>query len=65
MVAVRWLSFDWHCRQHHLLNIISCVRFGLMPPWLLVDLRRNQHCNELQRVVDNADVIKMIDDGLS
>ncbi|KAL5287638.1 hypothetical protein ACFFRR_008500 [Megaselia abdita] len=65
MVAVRWLNFDWQNRQNLLLEIIKCVRFGLMPPWLLVDLKRNQHCNELQRILNNKDVVKMIDDGLS
>lgn len=65
MVAVRWLSYDWPSRESYLLKVISCVRFGLMPPWLLVDLRRNQHCTELQRILENRDVVKMIDDGLS
>ena len=65
MIAVRWLNYDWKKRSKHLLEIINCVRFGLMPPWLLVGLRRNQHCNELQRILNNPEVIKMIDDGLS
>lgn len=65
MVAVRWLSFDWKNREQFLLEIIGCVRFGLMPPWFLVDLKRNQHCVEFQRIMNNKDVIKMIDDGLS
>lgn len=65
MVAVRWLNFDWKNRGKLLLEVVGCVRFGLMPPWLLVDMKRNQHCEELQRILDNKDVIRMIDDGLS
>lgn len=65
MVAVRWLNYDWNNRQKSMLEIIECVRFGLMPPWFLVDLKRNNHCRELQKILDNKEVIKMIDDGLS
>lgn len=65
MVAVRWLSYDWKNREQVMLEVVRCIRFGLMPPWLLVDLKRNQHCNELQRILSVKDVMEMIDDGLS
>lgn len=65
MVAVRWFSYDWENREKFVLEIVGHVRFGLMPSWFLVNLKRNKHCKELQRILDYEDVIKMIDDGIS
>ncbi|XP_055845675.1 uncharacterized protein LOC129911781 isoform X2 [Episyrphus balteatus] len=65
MSAVRWLSYNWTDRQCHMLDLLKCVRFGLMPPWILVALGRDTDCEAVQRVIDNAEVKKMIEDGLS
>ncbi|XP_037920056.1 uncharacterized protein LOC119657284 isoform X2 [Hermetia illucens] len=65
MAAVRWLNFNWADREQYMLEVMGCVRFGLMTPWQLVELRRNSDSPEIQRVVESGAVQKMIDDGLS
>lgn len=65
MSAVRWLLFNWEEREKYLLDVMKCVRFGLMTPWQLVELRRNSDCPEIKKVVEFPEVQKMIDDGLS
>lgn len=65
MAAVRWLNHNWEEREKYLLDLIGCVRFGLMTPWQLVELRKNTDSPEIQKVVNCTDVQKMIDDGLS
>lgn len=65
MSAVRWLSNDWNTREKYLLDVMKCVRFGLMIPCQLVELKRNSDCDEVQRVVQVPEVQKMVDDGLS
>ncbi|XP_046668316.1 uncharacterized protein LOC124359542 isoform X1 [Homalodisca vitripennis] len=65
MAAVRWLMFDWEKRQKFLLDVMSCVRFGLISPWQLVDIRRNPENQEFLLVTRNPDVSGMIEDGLA
>ncbi|XP_055913349.1 uncharacterized protein LOC129946991 [Eupeodes corollae] len=65
MSAVRWLNYNWSDRQCHMLDVIKCVRFGLMPPWMLVALGRDIDCEEVHKVIDNPIVKKLIEDGLS
>ncbi|XP_055914047.1 kelch-like protein 3 [Eupeodes corollae] len=65
MSAVRWLNYNWKDRQCHMLDVINCVRFGLMPPWILVALGRDIDCEDVQKVIHNPIVKKMIGDGLS
>lgn len=65
MAAVRWLLFDWDKRQKYLVDVMGCVRFGLISPWQLVDIRRNQENPEFIMVTQNPDVSIMIEDGLA
>lgn len=65
MAAVRWLMCDWEKRHKHLVEVMSCVRFGLISPWQLVDVRRNPENQEFLLVTRNPDVSCMIEDGLA
>lgn len=65
MAATRWLDWDWPDRQRHLLAVMRCVRFGLMTPWQLVELKRNVDVREIRQFVECAEVQKMVDDALS
>lgn len=64
MSAVRWLMHDWENHKRHLVDIMRCIRFGLISPWQLVDIRRNPENPEFIEVTSNADVQQMVEDGL-
>lgn len=63
--AIRWLEYDWNSRKDSMLDVIKCVRFGLMTPWQLVELERGAVSQEMEKIVQHPDVRKMIEDGLS
>ncbi|RZF34951.1 hypothetical protein LSTR_LSTR010043 [Laodelphax striatellus] len=65
MAGVRWLMCDWQARSVHLVEIMRCVRFGLIAPWQLVDIRRNPESPEFLEVTKHHDVAKMVEDGLA
>lgn len=65
MSAVRWLSYNWEERKQHLLELVTCVRFSLMAPWILVALGHDTDCEAVHRVIDTPQVKKMIEDGIS
>lgn len=65
MSVIRWLSHDWPERQCHMLDLVKCVRFSLMPPWFLVTLNKCTDCPEIDRVIEHSEVKKMINDGIT
>ncbi|XP_014485723.1 PREDICTED: uncharacterized protein LOC106750129 [Dinoponera quadriceps] len=65
MSAVRWLMHDWSERKQHMLDVLRCVRFGLIAPWQLVDVKRNPENPEFMELMSYPEVQKMVDDGLA
>ncbi|XP_014206111.1 uncharacterized protein LOC106637731 [Copidosoma floridanum] len=65
MSAVRWLMHDWDTRKQHLLEVMRCVRFGLIAPWQLVDVKRNPENPEFMELMSYPEIQKMVDDGLA
>ncbi|XP_014299989.1 uncharacterized protein LOC103571642 isoform X1 [Microplitis demolitor] len=65
MSAVRWLMHDWDTRRQYILDVLKCVRFGLIAPWQLVDVKRNPENPEFMELMSNPEVQKMVDDGLA
>ncbi|XP_076278255.1 uncharacterized protein LOC143208067 isoform X2 [Lasioglossum baleicum] len=65
MSAVRWLMHDWANRKKHMLEVMRCVRFGLIAPWQLVDVKRNPENPEFMELMSYPEVQKMVDDGLA
>ncbi|XP_043787863.1 uncharacterized protein LOC122712356 [Apis laboriosa] len=65
MSAVRWLMHDWANRKENMLEVLKCVRFGLIAPWQLVDVKRNPENPEFMELMSSPDVQKMVDDGLA
>ncbi|XP_072764148.1 uncharacterized protein [Anoplolepis gracilipes] len=65
MSAVRWLMHDWNERKQHMLEVLKCVRFGLIAPWQLVDVKRNPENPEFMELMAYPEVQKMVDDGLA
>ncbi|XP_018308699.1 uncharacterized protein [Mycetomoellerius zeteki] len=65
MSAVRWLMYDWNERKRYMLEVLKCVRFGLIAPWQLVDVKRNPENPEFMELISYPEVQKMVDDGLA
>ncbi|KAL2716917.1 uncharacterized protein V1478_012617 [Vespula squamosa] len=65
MSAVRWLMHDWESRKKHMLEVLKCVRFGLIAPWQLVDVKRNPENPEFMELMSYPEIQKMVDDGLA
>ncbi|KYM96591.1 Kelch-like protein 26 [Cyphomyrmex costatus] len=65
MSAVRWLMHDWNERKRNMLEVLKCVRFGLIAPWQLVDVKRNPENPEFMELMSYSEVQKMVDDGLA
>lgn len=60
--AIRWLFVDWEERSRFSLNLMECVRFGLMTQSQLLLLKRSKE-EKISEVVDDT-VTNMIDDGI-
>ncbi|KAJ4440170.1 hypothetical protein ANN_08308 [Periplaneta americana] len=65
MSAVRWLMHDWKRRQKHLIEVMTCIRFGLCAPWQLIDIQRNPENPEFVELMSNADVQKLVEEGVA
>ncbi|XP_063821915.1 uncharacterized protein LOC135071949 isoform X1 [Ostrinia nubilalis] len=65
MAGVRWLYADWASRRQLAVEVMRCVRFGLISPWQLVDIKRNPDNGEILEIVNEPEVQQMVDDGLA
>ncbi|XP_072944216.1 uncharacterized protein [Epargyreus clarus] len=65
MAGVRWLHGDWSSRSCFAIDVMRCVRFGLISPWQLVDIKRNPDNAEILEIVNEPEVQQMVDDGLA
>ncbi|KAJ8722571.1 hypothetical protein PYW07_003751 [Mythimna separata] len=65
MAGVRWLYGDWSSRRRFAVDVMRCVRFGLISPWQLVDIKRNPDNAEILEIVNESEVQQMVDDGLA
>ncbi|XP_014240219.1 uncharacterized protein LOC106661392 isoform X2 [Cimex lectularius] len=65
MAAIRWLKADWEDRRKDLKTVMKCVRFGLMTPSQLVNIRKNPESPEILEITKDKHVQNMIEDGLA
>lgn len=65
MAGVRWLHGDWDARKRFTVDVMKCVRFGLISPWQLVDIKRNPDNAEILQIVNEPEVQHIVDDGLA
>uniref|UniRef100_A0A1B6D328 BTB domain-containing protein n=1 Tax=Clastoptera arizonana TaxID=38151 RepID=A0A1B6D328_9HEMI len=63
--GIRWLFHDWEKRKENLIEIMSCVRFGLIANWQLIDILRNPIIEEYKSIRNSKEVCSMISDGLA
>lgn len=65
MAAVRWLNFKWPKRRTIISQLLSCVRFALVPPWLLIRLPDESSTSmELRRITSHPEVLQQLHDGI-
>ncbi|ALC41790.1 CG12857, partial [Drosophila busckii] len=64
-IITRWLGHDWKGRQSHALNLISCIRFHLMPLWYLLCVRRTEEHKLLQKLLNHPSVAAKINQAIS
>lgn len=65
MAGVRWLKHDIENREQFKVAVFSCVRFGNIAPWQLVDIKRNPDNPDFRELAKDPEISKMIDDGLA
>lgn len=65
MSAVRWLKHDFASRNKCRVELFSCIRFGNIAPWQLVDIKRNPDNPDFSSLATDPEICKMIDDGLA
>ncbi|XP_030383684.1 uncharacterized protein LOC115631150 [Scaptodrosophila lebanonensis] len=63
MSALRWLSHEWPARQPHLVEIMECVRFGLLPPLFLRYLQNAQDTRVMHHISNSPEVQDMINNA--
>lgn len=61
MSAVRWLQADWNTRKQCVVKVMQCVRFGLMSPFHLVQIRQSP---EFTQITTLPGVQKLITEGM-
>ncbi|XP_017837336.1 uncharacterized protein LOC108596275 isoform X2 [Drosophila busckii] len=59
--ALRWLSHEWPTRQAHVTQLMSCVRFGLLPPLFLRSLQSKQSTQVLHCITQCPLVLEQIE----
>lgn len=62
--AARWLLHDWDERQKYLMELMQHVRFGLFPPWRIVEYQRNRNMGKLSPIMDNIELQKTLKSSL-
>ncbi|XP_014280992.1 uncharacterized protein [Halyomorpha halys] len=65
MSAAKWLLENWDERKKHLPRVMTCVRFGLMHPPELIDIRKNPESPEFLRLTEDIRIQKFIEDGMA
>lgn len=65
MSAAKWLLENWDERKKYLPRVMTCVRFGLMNPPELIDIRKNPESPEFLRITEDTRIQKFIEDGMA
>ncbi|GLV32430.1 uncharacterized protein CBL_00861 [Carabus blaptoides fortunei] len=65
MSAMRWLKHDWEGRNQYTVRLMSCIRFGLIAPWQLVEIKRNRANPEIMEIMNSPEITKLVEEGLS
>lgn len=62
--ALTWLFNNWTEREVFVLDVMNCVRFNLMTPWELSEIRNNNKSYEVRKITKITEILEMIDEAL-
>lgn len=62
--ALKWLSHNWEEREEYVMDVMKCIRFTLMSPWELIELRKDNKSLVVQKITIITEVLEMIDKAL-
>lgn len=61
--TIRWLQHDWNQRRNFTMDLLKCVRFGLIPSWQIVEYK---NCpQQLKHIFKGEDVTQYLIEALS
>ncbi|KAK9503683.1 hypothetical protein O3M35_010192 [Rhynocoris fuscipes] len=63
--AIRWLLHDWPTRSYHANRVMNQIRFALLKPSQLIDLKRCPDSPMIKFITNGKDILKLIDDGIA
>jgi hypothetical protein len=66
--AVRWLLYDWMNRKRYTVKVMSTIRFGLLSPLQLTQMRyltEDKDAPAFKRIFSFDTVKKMLEDGMT
>jgi hypothetical protein len=61
--TMRWLQYDWNERRNYTLDLLKCVRFGLIPSWQIVEYKNCPH--QLKHIFKENDITLYLNEALS
>lgn len=68
--GIRWLNHDWLNRRQHMMGVLNCVRFPILPPLQLIELNgfydaEHFDADIMRIVLENVKVKELIHNALS
>lgn len=61
----RWMLYDWYSRKSSLRKLMKCMRFGLVEPWRIVELRMNKNQGKLKEILNDPKLQELLEQSLS
>lgn len=63
--ALTWLFNNWEEREVYVFDIMNCVRFNLMTPWELSEIRNDNKSIEVRKITKITGILEIIDEALT
>jgi hypothetical protein len=63
--AAHWLLHDWNGRKRHVLDVMECIRFGLIDSTRIVIMRRNEDTGQLREVLKSKELQNALKEALN
>jgi len=63
--GIRWLLYEWRGRHEHKVRVMSTVRFGLLSPLQLTQIRHSTQTADYEAIFRDESVDRMFQQGLA
>lgn len=64
-MAARWLLHDWNKRKDFLIDLVGQVRFGLLPPHVIVEFQMKKNVGKLEKLLESEKLQEILESSLS